>query len=394
MRAWTILLVPMLVACADRPAPVDSDPRAVKEGAALSYRSQKADFQVQELVTGLRHPWGLAFLPDGSMLVTEREGRLRRIGADGAVAAPIDGLPPVFVEGQAGLLDVAVSPGFASDGMVYVSFAQANLRGNLAGTAVARGRLKGNALEDVAVIYSQDPKLSSGTHVGSRLAFDRAGNLFVSQGDNRVAAAAAQELDKLTGKLVRVQADGKVPADNPFRKRDGARPEIWSYGHRNMQGAAINPVSGALWTTEHGPQGGDELNIPRAGLNYGWPVITHGIDYNGQPVAGSIGTSAPGMEPPMHYWKVSPGLSGMAFYTGDAFPQWQGNLFLGALATRELIRLELDGDKVVNEERLLGERRQRIRDVRQGPDGALYLLVDDAEGKLLRLAPSRREITN
>ena len=394
MRAWTILLVPMLVACADRPAPVDSDPRAVKEGAALSYRSQKADFQVQELVTGLRHPWGLAFLPDGSMLVTEREGRLRRIGADGAVAAPIDGLPPVFVEGQAGLLDVAVSPGFASDGMVYVSFAQANLRGNLAGTAVARGRLKGNALEDVAVIYSQDPKLSSGTHVGSRLAFDRAGNLFVSQGDNRVAAAAAQELDKLTGKLVRVQADGKVPADNPFRKRDGARPEIWSYGHRNMQGAAINPVSGALWTTEHGPLGGDELNIPRAGLNYGWPVITHGIDYNGQPVAGSIGTSAPGMEPPMHYWKVSPGLSGMAFYTGDAFPQWQGNLFLGALATRELIRLELDGDKVVNEERLLGERRQRIRDVRQGPDGALYLLVDDAEGKLLRLAPSRREITN
>ena len=394
MRAWTILLVLMLVACADRSVPVDSDPRAVKEAAALSYSSQKADFQVQELVTGLRHPWGLAFLPDGSMLVTEREGRLRRIGADGVVSAPLDGLPPVFVDGQAGLLDVAVSPGFASDGMVYVSFAQANLRGNLAGTAVARGRLKGNALESVAVIYSQEPKLSSGTHVGSRLAFDQAGNLYVTQGDNRVAAAAAQELDKLTGKLVRVHTDGKVPADNPFRNRDGARPEIWSYGHRNMQGAAINPVSGELWTTEHGPQGGDELNIPRAGLNYGWPVITHGIDYNGQPVAGSLGTTAPGMEQPVHYWKVSPGLSGMAFYTGDAFPHWQGNLFLGALATRELLRLELDGDKVVNEERLLGERRQRIRDVRQGPDGALYLLVDDADGKLLRLSPSSRQARN
>lgn len=387
MRAWTILSLLMLAGCTDRPAPAISDPRAVKDMAPPSYRSGKAEFQVQELVTGLRHPWGLAFLPDGSMLVTEREGRLRRIGADASVSAPISGLPPAFVDGQAGLLDVAVSPGFASDALVYVSFAQANLRGNKAGTAVARGRLRGNALENVEVIYSQDPKLSSGTHVGSRLAFDTAGDLYITQGDNRVAAAAAQELDSLVGKLVRVQADGKVPAGNPFVGRAEARPEIWSYGHRNMQGAAINPASGQLWTTEHGPHGGDELNIPRAGLNYGWPVITYGIDYNGQPVAGSVGTRAPGMEQPAHYWKVSPGLSGMAFYTGDAFPQWKGNLFLGALAARELIRLELDGDRVVAEERLLGDRRQRIRDVRQGPDGALYLLVDDADGKLLKLSP-------
>ena len=390
MRTWTFLLLLMLVACTDRAAPVLSDPRAVKDATPRAYSSGKADFQVRELVAGLRHPWAIAFLPDGSMLVTEREGWLRRIGADGSVSAPVEGLPPVFVDGQAGLLDVAVSPGFGQDGLVFVSFAQANLRGNLAGTAVARGRLRGNTLEEVEVIYSQEPKLSSGTHVGSRLAFDPAGNLYVTQGDNRVAAAAAQELDKLTGKLVRVQADGKVPADNPFLKHAGARPEIWSYGHRNMQGAAINPDTGQLWTTEHGPQGGDELNIPRAGLNYGWPVITHGIDYNGQPVAGSVGSSATGMEQPAHYWKVSPGLSGMAFYTGDAFPQWKGNLFLGALATRQLIRLELDGDRVVAEERLLGELGHRIRDVREGPGGALYVLTDAPDGKLLRIEPVKR----
>ncbi|MGY1425071.1 PQQ-dependent sugar dehydrogenase [Lysobacter sp. A289] len=355
----------------------------------VSHASRQGAFAVTELVVGLEHPWALAFLPDGSMLVTERPGRLRRITPDGQVSAPLDGLPEIFVDGQGGLLDVALSPTFADDRLVYVSFAEPNFRGNLAGTAVARGRLEGGSLRDVEVVYRQEPKLSAGTHLGSRLVFDGAGHLFVTQGENRVAAAAAQELDKLQGKLVRIWPDGSIPEDNPFVGRDDARPEIWSYGHRNMQGAALHPGTRELWISEHGPMGGDELNIPEAGRNYGWPVITHGRDYDGKPVPGSVGTSAPGMEEPHHVWPVSPGLSGMVFYTGDRFPQWKGDLFLGALATSELIRLELDGDEVVGQERLLSERGQRIRDVRQGPDGALYLLVDHAsEGQLLRLTPS------
>ncbi|MGY0798299.1 PQQ-dependent sugar dehydrogenase [Lysobacter sp. A286] len=355
----------------------------------VSHASRQGALAVTELVVGLEHPWALAFLPDGSMLVTERPGRLRRITPDGQVSAPLGGLPEIFVDGQGGLLDVALSPTFADDRLVYVSFAEPNFRGNLAGTAVARGRLEGGSLRDVEVVYRQEPKLSAGTHLGSRLVFDGAGHLFVTQGENRVAAAAAQELDKLQGKLVRIWPDGSIPEDNPFVGRDDARPEIWSYGHRNMQGAALHPGSHELWISEHGPMGGDELNIPEAGHNYGWPVITHGRDYDGKLVPGSVGTSAPGMEEPHHVWSVSPGLSGMVFYTGDRFPQWKGDLFLGALATSELIRLELDGDEVVGQERLLSERGQRIRDVRQGPDGALYLLVDHAsEGQLLRLAPS------
>ena len=237
------------------------------------------------------------------------------------------------------------------------------------------------------MIYRQEPKLSAGTHVGARLVFDDSGHLFVTQGENRVAAEAAQQLDKLQGKLVRIQPDGAVPKDNPFVDRKDARPEIWSYGHRNMQGAALHPVTRRLWTSEHGPMGGDELNIPEPGRNYGWPVITDGVDYSGQPVPGSVGRTAPGMEAPHHAWPKSPGLSGMLFYGGKAFPAWRGDLFLGALATSELIRLRLDGDRVVHEERLFGDRGQRIRDVREGPDGAIWLLVDADDGKLLRLDP-------
>lgn len=370
------------------PDPLPAPPHRAIAAPATRYSSLQADFEVTELVAGLAHPWALAFLPEGGMLVTERPGRLRRIAGDGSVSEPVSGLPKVFVEGQAGLLDVALSPSFASDRLVYLSFAEPNFRGNVAGTAVARGRLQGNVLHDVEIIYRQQPKLSAGTHVGSRLVFDDAGHLFITQGDNRVAAAAAQELDKLQGKLVRIWPDGRIPKDNPFVGRDGARPETWSYGHRNVQGAALHPATRKVWTSEHGPMGGDELNIPRAGRNYGWPLVTHGKDYNGEPVPGSVGPSAPGMEPPHHVWPVSPGLSGMAFYTGDLFPHWKGDLFLGALATSELIRLDLDGDTVVRDERLLKDRGQRIRDVRQGPDGALYVLVDDAkDGKLLRLAP-------
>lgn len=380
----------MLAACGapPSPAPPAEPPRSVADAKPVPVASEKAGFEVVELVTGLEHPWALAILPDGTMLVTERPGRLRRVGADGAVSAPISGLPKIFVDGQAGLLDVVPSPEFAKDKRVYVSFAEPSLRGNKAGTAVARGRLEGGALRDVEVIYRQEPKLSSGTHVGSRLLFDDAGHLFVTQGDNRVDAAV-QQLDKLQGKLVRIWPDGRIPDDNPFVKREGARPEIWSYGHRNMQGAALHPVTRKVWTSEHGPMGGDELNIPEAGRNYGWPVITHGRDYSGSPVKGAVGKAAEGMEPPHHVWEVSPALSGMLFYSGKAFPEWKGNLFLGALAKSALIRLELDGDRIVHEERLLTDRVERIRDVREGPDGAIYVLVDEENGKLLRIQPAR-----
>ena len=382
------LLAITLAACGapSPPAPPAEPPRSVADAKPVPVASEKVGFEVVELVTGLEHPWALAILPDGAMLVTERPGRLRRVGADGAVSAPISGLPKIFVDGQAGLLDVVLSPEFAKDKRVYVSFAEPSLRGNKTGTAVARGRLEGDALRDVEVIYRQEPKLSSGTHVGSRLVFDDAGHLFVTQGDNRVDAAV-QQLDTLQGKLVRIWPDGRIPDDNPFVKREGARPEIWSYGHRNMQGVALHPVTRKVWTSEHGPMGGDELNIPEAGRNYGWPVITHGRDYSGSPVKGAIGKTAEGMEPPHHVWEVSPALSGMLFYSGKAFPEWKGNLFVGALAKSALIRLELDGDRVVHEERLLTDRAERIRDVREGPDGAIYVLVDEENGKLLRIKP-------
>ncbi len=384
------VVVGLVAACArsEAPAPPARVPQFVQGGVPSRHVSEQVEFELTEMVRGLEHPWGLAFLPDGDMLVTERPGRLRRILRSGTVSAPIAGVPDVFVSGQAGLLDVAVSPTFAADQLVYLAYAEPSFRGNLAGTAVARGRLQGGVLEAVEVIYRQEPKLSAGTHVGARLVFDRAGHLFVTQGEHRVAAAMAQQLDVLPGKLVRIWPDGSIPSDNPFVGRDDARAEIWSLGHRNMQGAALHPSTGQVWTSEHGPQGGDEINIPAAGKNYGWPLITSGLDYTGQPVPGSLGASAPGLESPHHVWAVSPGLSGMAFYDADLFPVWKGNLFLGALATRDLIRLELDGDAVVHEERLLADRKQRIRDVRQGPDGALYLLVDDPDGMLLRMAPA------
>ena len=388
MRRFAVVVMLALSACRGGTEPVAvQPPLAVKDAVPEYYESEKGRYAVTELVTGLVHPWGLAFLPDGAMLVTERPGRLRRITQAGEISEPISGLPKIFVDGQAGLLDVAVSPSFATDQWVYLSFAEPTLRGNKAGTAVLRGRLQGDALQDVEVIYRQQPKLSHGTHVGSRLVFDDEGHLFITHGDNRVAAAAAQELDKLPGKLVRIWPDGRIPEDNPFVDRAGARPEIWSYGHRNMQGAALHPVTRQIWATEHGPMGGDELNIPQARRNYGWPAITHGMDYSGKPVPGSTGKSAPGMEQPHHVWPVSPGLSGMAFYTGDLLPQWKGNLFLGGLASSDLIRLELDGDRVVHEERLLKQRQQRIRDVRQGPEGALYVLVDAEDGMLLKITP-------
>lgn len=383
-----ILLALCLGGCRGDAAPARpvSTPRVVT-APPQHVESRLAPVALTEIATGFDHPWAIAFLPDGAMLVTERAGRLRVI-RDRQVSEPLRGLPDIFVDGQSGLLDVAISPTFNRDRLVYLSFAEPSFRGNKAGTAVLRGRLAEGALEAVEVIYRQEPKLSSGTHVGSRLVFDDDGYLWVTQGENRVAETA-QHLDKLQGKLVRIRPDGSIPDDNPFVGR-AARPEIWSYGHRNMQGAALHPVTRQLWTTEHGPMGGDEINIPRAGRNYGWPLVTHGKDYSGRPVPGSHGDRADGMEPPHYVWTISPGVSGMAFYTAGLIPQWKGHLFVGALATHELIRMELDGDKVVAEERLLTARNERIRDVRQGPDGALYLLVDaDAPGgKLLRIGPA------
>lgn len=361
-----------------------AEPILAASPSQQEYPSQLGTLSVSELATGLEHPWALAFLPDGRMLVTERPGHLLLLAGNGAPAVEISGLPKPFVQGQAGLLDVALSPGFADDPWIYLAFAEPNQRGNLAGTAVARGRLDGHALRDVEVIYRQLPKLSNGIHLGARLVFDDAGYLFVTQGEND-RRPTAQELDKLQGKLVRINADGGIPKDNPFVGRAGARPEIWSYGHRNMQGAAINPTTRQLWTTEHGPMGGDEINIPQAGKNYGWPIITWGINYSGQPIPEATGTAAEGMEQPHYYWKISPAISGMAFYTADRIPAWKHSLFVGALARTCLIRLELDGDRIVGEERLLSERKERIRDVRVGPDGLLYLLTDDADGKLLRV---------
>lgn len=392
MSSIRFLLCVFALALAGCTAQPDSakraEPHASVDAKPTVHASERLRYSVTELVTGLVHPWGLAFLPDGSMLVTERPGRLRRIGRDRSVSRPIGGLPAIFTEGQAGLFDVALSPGFADDKLVYLAYAEPNWRGNLAGTAVARGRLAGDLLRDVKVVFRQSPKRSAGTNLGTRLVFDDQGHLFIGLGDGRVAAAEAQQLDSLQGKLVRIWPDGSIPEDNPFVGQAAARPEIWSYGHRNIQGAALDPRTRQLWTSEHGPMGGDELNIPQAGRNYGWPVITYGLDYDGQPVPGSIGTQAPGMEQPLHYWKKSPALSGMAFYTGELFGPWQGNLFLGALAGQALIRLELEGHAVVHEERLLSDRGQRIRDVRQAPDGALYVLVDADDGKLLRLAPA------
>jgi glucose/arabinose dehydrogenase len=332
---------------------------------------------------GLAHPWSLAFLPGGGMLVTERPGRLRPISADGQVGPPIAGVPPVFAGGQGGLLDVALDPAFAENRLIYLSYAEPGEGG--AGTAVARGRLAEGALEDVAVIFRQQPKVEGDAHFGSRLVFGPDGMLFVTLGE-RNRRDQAQSLADHLGTIVRLAPDGGVPADNPFVGRAGARPEIWSYGHRNVQGAAIHPGTGRLWTTEHGPRGGDELNIPAPGRNYGWPVIGYGRHYNLTRIG--EGNSKAGMEQPVLYWDPSIATCGLAFYTGDAMPAWRGSLFVGGMAARQLRRLALKGNDVVGEEQLFNGFGRRIRDVRQGPDGRLYLLTDEPNGELVRVDPA------
>ena len=342
---------------------------------------------VSVVAEGLEAPWSLAFLPDGRMLVSERPGRLRIVGADGRVSAPLAGVPEVHDRGQGGLLDVVLSPDFARDQTIFFSFAQPTRDG--ARTAVARAHLDlaAQRIDELKVIFAQNEDPDGRHHFGSRLVFDRAGNLFVTLGERNSRRESAQDLGSHLGKVVRIRPDGSVPADNPFVGRKDVMPEIWSYGHRNVQGAALHPRSGQLWTHEHGPQGGDEVNIDVAGANYGWPVITFGREY----VTGfriGEGSVRADVTPPRHQWTPSIAPSGMAFYSGALFPHWQGSLFVGSLKFGMLSRLSLDGDAVVAEERLLGEIGHRLRDVRQGPEGALYLL-DETAGSILRLTPAR-----
>ena len=334
---------------------------------------------------GLEHPWGIAFLPDGRALVTERPGRLRIVAMDGKVGEPLAGVPAVHAVNQGGLLDVALDPDFGANRLVYLSFAEP--REGASGTAVARGRLTEVGLADVEVIFRQQPTVKGGHHFGSRLVFARDGRLFVTLGDRFSERTRAQTLDSHLGKVVRIERDGKVPADNPFANRAGALPEIWSYGHRNVQGAALHPKTGELWTHEHGPRGGDELNRTLAGRNYGWPTVSYGIEYSGGKISDS--PTAPGIEPPVHHWVPSIATSGLLFYSGDRFPKWRGSAFVGGLASKQVARLEMDGDRVVSEERLLeGVVEQRVRDVEQGPDGFIYLLTDEKKGRLLRMEPA------
>jgi len=355
---------------------------------AATYRSAAGDITVETIAGGLVHPWSIAFLPDGSMLVTERPGRMRIVTRNGQVSNPIAGVPKVFDVGQGGLLDVIFDRGFAQNQTIYFCYAEPT--GGGARTALARAKFGSSddlALSDVKVIFRQEGPLSPANHHGCRIVQTPDGNLFMTLGEHFIYRDQAQNLGNHLGKIIRIRPDGSVPQDNPFVGRAGARPEIWSYGHRNPQGLALNPATGTLWEHEHGPRGGDEINLPEAGKNYGWPVIGYGIDYNGARIHEA--TSKPGMEQPIKYWVPSIAPSGMTFYDGKLMPAWKGNVFIGALAGQMLVRLEVTGDKVGKEERLLEGLRERIRDVREGPDGALYLATDSPSGRILRVAPAK-----
>ncbi|MCU0649965.1 MAG: PQQ-dependent sugar dehydrogenase [Gemmatimonadaceae bacterium] len=339
--------------------------------------------RVDTVATGLEHPWAVAQMPDGRFLVTERPGRLRLVDQKGVISAPIAGVPAVHAVGQGGLLDVTLAPDFATSKTLYLSFSEPG-EGGTAGTAVARAQLGERKLENVQVIYRQVPKMRGGGHYGSRVVVARDGNLFITQGDRMLWRDSAQSMTAGLGKIARVKPDGSIPADNPFVKTAGARPEIWSLGHRNLQGGALDPATGQLWTVEHGARGGDELNHPEAGKNYGWPVITYGMDYSGAKIG--VGAVKEGMEQPVYYWDPVIAASGLTFYTGDKYPGWKGSVFVGSMTPGGLVRLEVSGGKVVKEERYLGElKAKRVRDVVQGVDGFLYVVTDHDEGSLLRV---------
>ena len=353
-------------------------------------------FDVVMVAEGLQNPWSLAFLPGGKMLVTERPGRLRVVSADGTLSAAVAGMPAVFSRGQGGLLDVVLDPAFAKTNLIYWSFSEPQADGTN-NTAVARGKFVDEAtaprVDAVQVIYHQRPSLNSPLHFGSRLVFGRDGTLFITQGERSIIPGRmqAQKMDSGLGKIVRINADGSIPKDNPFVGKEGVLPEIWSFGHRNVQAATLHPTTGELWESEYGARGGDEVNIARKGKDYGWPTIAYGIEYRGGPITGGL-TQQAGMEQPLYYWDPIIGPSGMIFYTGTLFPAWKGNLFIGGHGTSDLVRLVIEGEKVVGEERLLKDlqpKPERIRDVRQGPDGAIYMVTDSATGRIIKLVPKK-----
>ena len=344
--------------------------------------------KVEVLQTKLDHPWSLAFLPDNrGMLITLKGGQLRLWQPDKGLSDPLTSVPKVWANGQGGLLDVVLAPDFERSRRVWLSFAEADSEGK-AGTAVGYGRLSDDLkhLQEFQTVFRQQPKLSTGNHFGGRLVFDGNGYLFIGLGENN-QRSTAQDLDKLQGKVVRLTDEGKIPPDNPFVNMAGARAEIWSYGIRNPQGMAMNPWSDVLWLNEHGPRGGDEINIPEKGKNYGWPIATWGVNYSGLKIPEAKGQIVAGTEQPIFYWEKSPAVSGMAFYNSDTFPQWRQKLFIGALKDKEVIVLSVKGNTVTEDGRLLQERGQRIRDVRVGPDGYMYVLTDESDGELLKVSP-------
>jgi glucose/arabinose dehydrogenase len=379
-KSIALALVAGLTSCAPLPAQGQA-PRSPTPG------SVKGALTVQTIAKGLEHPWSLALLPDKRMLVTERPGRLRLVAPDGRISDPLSGVPRVYASGQGGLLDVVLSPTFAKDRLVYLSYAEPGEGG--AGTAVARGRLGERGLENTQVIWRQQPKVSGSNHWGSRIVFRPDSTLFVTLGERFNYSDSAQDLSTTIGKIVRINPDGSAPRDNPFVNRAGARPEIWSYGHRNVQAAALHPESGQLWTVEHGARGGDELNHPEAGKNYGWPVISYGVHYSFLKIG--EGTAKAGMEQPVYYWDPVIAPSGMAFYTGDLFAGWKNNILIGSLTPGLLVRLVTKDGKVAEEERYLGDLGERIRDVAQAPDGSLYLLTDARNGRILRATPANKQ---
>jgi aldose sugar dehydrogenase len=395
-----LALVSTTSACAQHGGVDGRAPNATGQTPAFAGQTRAPEnkggvaFTVVTVAQGLVNPWGMTFLPDGRMLVTERPGRLRIVSADGTLSPAVAGLPTVDARGQGGLLDVALHPDFARNRMIYWSYAEPRDSG-VNNSAVARGTLVDGAeprVENVQVIFHQSPSLASASHFGGRLNFARDGKLFITLGDRSSIPGRmqSQRMDGLIGKIVRLEADGAVPRDNPFVGRAGVRPEIWSIVHRNVQAATINPTTGELWEVEHGTRGGDEINIARKGKDYGWPTIAYGIEYRGAPITEGL-TAKEGMEQPLYFWDPVIAPSGMTFYTGSLFPAWKGNLFIGGMASTNLVRIVLDGEKVVGEERLLTDltpSRERIRDVRQGPDGALYLLTDNSNGRVLKLIPA------
>jgi aldose sugar dehydrogenase len=357
-------------------------------GAAIALGSSPATaapgLQVETVAAGLDHPWSLAFLPDGRMLVTERAGRLRIIEEGRLLPDSVAGVPSAYVRDQAGLLDVALDPAYAENGWIYLSLVHGTARAN--NMRVVRGRLRDGRLHDLEVVFTASPLRNTSVHYGGRMVFLADGTLVIGLGDGFDFREDAQRLDNHHGKIVRIDPDGRIPADNPFVGRDDALPEIWSFGHRNVQGLAYDAQNGILWAHEHGPRGGDELNLIVAGGNYGWPVATLGVDYSGARVTPY--TSRPGMKDPLVGWTPAIAPSGMTLYQGDKFPGWRGDLLVGALVAREVRRIHLEGGQVAGEEALLGEIGERVRDVKAGPDGVLYVLTDSAEGRVLRITPT------